>query len=726
MKIYVLAVLALFCFTLSLESQEKNKLTFEQIFKSAQPKLTKNLPDIQGWLDDDHYIENKIEDKISKLYSIDAITGEEKVYQDLSGYQSVMDSTFDPHNYIEQDEKSRRFLYSKDNELYILDTKTKEFRQLTHSTVKENNPTFSPDGNYIAFTRDNNLFVLDVNTSKEFQITNDASDVAYNGRAAWLYYEEILGRLSKYRAFWWSPDSRRIAFFRFDESKVPVFPIFNSEGVHGSLENTHYPKAGDPNPEVKIGIVNIQQKGVVWADFDSKLDQYFGQPFWTNEGKKLICQWVNRGQDTLILYSVNPENGSKKNIYTEHQKSWVDFFESIYFLKDDNKFIIQSDKDGWSHLYLHSIDGKFINKITDGQWSVAELKLENSGTVLFTARKEKTIKTDFYSINLNGKNLKRLTAGDYSHTVKVSPIGKYFIHTYSNISTPSKMVLCFNDGKIVRELGNSKTVEFEKYEIANTEIFFVKTADGFNLPISWLLPNNFDKNKKYPVLISVYGGPGSYDVYNKWEGLRSQWLAMQVVIQMSIDHRGSVHFGKEGAALMHRNLGKWETNDYSEVSKWLSSQTFIDTTKICITGSSYGGYVACLALTKGADYFTHGVAEFSVTDYCLYDSYYAEKYMDSPDENPNGYKNNSAMTYAEQYKGMLFIVHGTMDDNVHMQNTLQLIDKLENLKKHFELMIYPGGRHGFGGPKATHLRNEAYRFYYKYLLEKEFPEKLFN
>jgi dipeptidyl-peptidase-4 len=201
---------------------------------------------------------------------------------------------------------------------------------------------------------------------------------------------------------------------------------------------------------------------------------------------------------------------------------------------------------------------------------------------------------------------------------------------------------------------------------------------------------------------------------------------MEGVIQISIDHRGSGHFGKAGVALMHRNLGKWEMNDYIEVVKWLKEKPFVDSTKICITGGSYGGYVACLALTYGADYFTHGLALFSVTDYRLYDSHYTERYMDTPEENPEGYKNGSAMTYADRYKGMLRIVHGTMDDNVHMQNSIQLIDKLQDLKKHFEFMIYPGGRHGWGGPKAAHLRNETYRFYYTYLLEKEFPENLFK
>jgi dipeptidyl-peptidase-4 len=224
----------------------------------------------------------------------------------------------------------------------------------------------------------------------------------------------------------------------------------------------------------------------------------------------------------------------------------------------------------------------------------------------------------------------------------------------------------------------------------------------------------------------VYGGPNSATVSDGWKGTGSEWLAQEGLIQVSVDHRGSGHFGKEGVALMHRNLGKWEMNDYCESVKWLRAKSFIDSTRICITGGSYGGYVTCLALTEGAGYFTHGVALFPVTDWLLYDTHYVERYMGSPADNPDGYRNASVLTYADRYKGMLRIVHGTMDDNVHMQNSLQLIDRLEELNKHFEFMAYPGERHGWGGKKGIHLRNESYRFYYTYLLRKEFPEKLFE
>ncbi len=714
----------------SLHAQEKKRLTFEQIFKNAEPRLTQSLPNIIGWADDNHYLEMKKKegDKTARVYAINVASGEEKVYRDLEQYAAVVDSGISVASPSSFNEAYTRLIYVKDKDIYFLDTEKKNFKRLTQTAAEEKNPTLSPDGNYVAFTRDNNLFAIEVNNGKETQYTSDATDVIYNGWASWVYYEEILGRQSRYRAFWWSPDSRQLAFYRFDDAKVPVFPLYNSEGAHGFLENTRYPKSGDPNPEVRVGIVPVTGGNIVWADFNEKDDQYFGTPFWTPDGKELIVQWMNRGQDNLKLYAVDPATGKKREIYNETQSSWIDWFNSIDFLAENKGMILMSDKDGWSHLYLYGMDGKLKNRITQGNWRVMNVVQvdEKNRRVYFTARKETTTRTDLYRARLDGKEFTRLTFGEFTHNTRLSPAGTHFITTYSNATTPQKMALCKSGGPVMKELGDSKTKEFADYELAKAELFPVMTPDGFNLPVMWTLPLNFDSNKKYPVLISIYGGPDAGTVSDTWRGLTSQWLAMEGVIQVAIDHRASGHFGKAGVALMHRNLGKWEMNDYIEVAKWLQAKPFVDKSKICITGGSYGGYVTCMALTYGADYFTHGIALYSVTDWKLYDTHYTERYMDTPAENPEGYKNGSVMTFANKYKGVLRIVHGTMDDNVHMQNSIQLIDALQNLGKPFEFMVYPGQRHGWGGPKATHLRNDNYRFYYKYLLEKEFPANLFN
>jgi dipeptidyl-peptidase-4 len=710
-------------------AQEKKLLTFDQIFRNGEPRLTTNLPVVTGWADDEHFVETRQREGgegRGTSFLVDAKTGKREPYRDMESYRTIVGQGIEPGNPAASDESYKHLLYVKEREFYYLDTETKEFRRLTHAPAERKNPTFSPDGKYIAYTRDNNLCAIEVSGGNEIQYTNDGSDVVYNGWASWVYYEEILGRASRYRAFWWSTDGSRLAFFRFDDSHVPTFPLLSQSEQHGTLENTRYPKAGDPNPEVRIGIVPVIGGAVVWSDFNGKADQYFGRPFWSPGGKSLWVQWMNRRQDTLRLFAIDPLTGRKRLLHEESQKSWVEWLESVKFVKDG--FIIRNDSDGWMHLYLYDLDGRPKCRLTEGKWSVVDLEAldEKGERVYFTAKKEASTRTDLYSVSLSGNGLRRLTSGAWTHAVRVSPGGKYFVTTYSSVATPPKMALYTGEGNLVRQLGDSRGSEFDSYELGKTELFTIPTPDGYDLPALWTLPPRFDPSKKYPVLISVYGGPNSATVSDGWKGTGSEWLAEEGLIQLSVDHRGSGHFGKEGVTLMHRNLGKWEMNDYCEAVKWLRAKSFVDSTRICITGGSYGGYVTCLALTEGADYFTHGVALFSVTDWLLYDSHYAERYMGLPAENPEGYRSASVLTYADRYRGVLRIVHGTMDDNVHMQNSLQLIDRLEDLNKHFEFMAYPGERHGWGGKKGIHLRNESYRFYYKYLILKEFPEKLFE
>jgi dipeptidyl-peptidase-4 len=711
-------------------SAQKKKLpTFDQLFRNGEPRLTTTLPVVTGWADEEHFVESRQREGgegRGSSFLVDATTGKTEPYREMESYRTIVGQGIEPGNPAASDESYKHLLYVREGDFYFLDTGTKEFRRLTHEPADRKNPAFSPDGKYIAFTRENNLCAIEVSSGKEFQYTGDGSDVVYNGWASWLYYEEILGRASRYRAFWWSPDGSHLAFFRFDDSHVPVFPLLGQAGQHGTLERTRYPKAGDPNPEVRIGIVSASGGAVVWSDFNGKADQYFGKPFWTPGGKSLWVQWMNRRQDTLRLFAVDPLTGGKRLVYEESQKSWVEWLETVRFVHDG--FIIRSDRDGWMHLYLYGLDGRPKSRLTEGRWSVGEIQTidDAGGRVFFTAKKEASTRTDLYSVSLDGKGLTRLTSGACTHAVRVSPGGKYFVTTYSSIAAPPRMALYTGEGRLVREMGDSRGSEFDSYELAKTELFAIPTPDGYDLPAIWTLPPRFDPSKKYPVLISVYGGPNSATVSDGWKGTGSEWLAQEGLIQFSVDHRGSGHFGKEGVALMHRNLGKWEMIDYCEAVKWLRTKSFVDSTRICITGGSYGGYVTCLALTEGSDYFTHGVALFSVTDWLLYDSHYVERYMGSPEENPDGYRNASVLTYADRYRGLLRIVHGTMDDNVHMQNSLQLIDRLEDLDKHFEFMAYPGERHGWGGKKGVHLRNESYRFYYTHLLRKDFPEKLFE
>jgi dipeptidyl-peptidase-4 len=702
-KPLMLGLTASLCLSFGVKAQQR-RLTFPQT-QGDQLSLTKPMTAIAGWSDNTHYIET--DTKTNLQYTIDISSGERKAY------------TPPP--------KSDVLVTVKDNDVFIQYGKA-EAKRLTNTAAEEKNPTLSPDGKYVAFTRNNDLYAVEVNSGKEIRYTSDATDVIYNGYSSWIYFEEILGRPTKYKAFWWAPDSKHLAFMRFDDTKVPMFPINGSTGQHGYTEKTRYPKAGDPNPEVKIGFVPAAGGATVWADFNEKDDQYFGTPYWSYDGSSMMVQWMNRGQDNLKFYAVKPETGAKKEIYDEKQPTWVDldYDERITYLEDKKHYILKSDKTGWAHYYLYTLDGKLVNPITSGKWQVTKLISvdEKNKVVYFMARKEASTRTDLYRANYNGKGFKRLTFGDYTHQVQLSPSNDKFITTYSNVTTPPKQALVDNTGKLIKEIADSKAGDFASYNIGKTEMITIPTDDGYNLPAVITYPVDFDQTKSYPVIFSMYGGPNAGTVTNTWKPVANQWWSNEGIIQISVDHRASGQFGKAGVSLMHRNLGKWEMKDYITAAKWLKDKAWVNNTKLLITGHSYGGYMTTMALTYGAAYFDYGYAGAPVTSWELYDSAYTERFMDTPQENPEGYKNASVLTYVDQYKGLMRIMHGDMDDNVHMQNTIQLINKLEDANKHFELMIYPGGRHSWTATKKKHDFTERVRFYYRNLLEKPVPEEL--
>nr|WP_295868614.1 S9 family peptidase [uncultured Chitinophaga sp.] len=686
-----------------LQAQQQD-VTFEQAFRGQTTDITQPLPVLKGWADADHYLEMRALPASGRLQAmkVDVRTGAATVYTAPVDGPSV-------------EVRDRDVFYKAADGSNI---------RLTNDTLVEKNPTLSPDGKHVAFTRNNDLYSVEIASKKETRYTSDGTDVIYNGWSSWVYYEEILGRPTRYRAFWWSPDSKQIAYMHFDDTKVPVFPIYSERGQHGYLENTRYPKAGDPNPAVKVGVVPVEGGNTVWADFNENDDQYFGMPFWTADSKQLWMQWMPRGQDNLKIYSIDPKTGAKKEIYSETQKTWIDWFDAVPFLQNNQGFLLQSDKTGWSHLYLHNMDGSLKKQLTSGNWTVKDVVCtdEKNQLIYFTARKEASTRFDLYKVSMKTGAITRLTFGNYNHVVSMAPGGKYFITTYSNLQTPERMALLDNNGKVIRELGNARGSKFDQYNLTKTELTTYKTRDGLVLPMTITLPVHLQPGKKYPVLISIYGGPNAGTVYDTWKfSPASQWWSQEGVIQVAIDNRSSGQLGKMGMNYIHRQLGKYEIEDYMDAAMWLRTQPWADPTKICMTGGSFGGYMTDMALTYGSDVFTHGMANYAVTDWQLYDSHYTERYMDTPAENPEGYKITSVMTYADRYKGMLRMAHGTMDDNVHMQNVIQLVDKLQSLNKHFEFMLYPGERHGWRGVNAKHASAETARFIYNHLLDKPFP-----
>lgn len=596
---------------------------------------------------------------------------------------------------------------------------------------------FSPDKSKVAYIRSNNLYIFSFAENKEVALTTDATNVLMNGYASWVYYEEILGRASRYKAFWWSPDSKTVAYYRFDDSNISMFPIYNSTGKHGYITETRYPKAGDENPKVEVMFANVEnldavsQDKHVMADFNREDDQYFGIPFWNADGSRFIIPWMPREQNNLILYTVNPLSGEKEKIYEEKQATWIDWMEDMHFTPEG--FYMVRDFDLWEQVYFQSFDGKQLKKITDGKnWGVNIVNVdEKGGYIYFTARREISTRNDFYKVTLKNGEITRLSEGEFNYTgVELSSDNKNYIAMRSNSTTPTQLVVASTGKKTnTKVIWDTKGEKFNDYKLALPQMLYI-TVDGYKLPAQVIWPLDLDTTKKYPVLVSMYGGPNAGTVMDRWRGVgeSTQWWANEGVIQIAIDHRASGHCGKEGLNYLHRNLLTIELQDYIEWMKELHKLPFVNRDKVGITGFSYGGSMTMLAVTEGSDYFKYGIAGGGVYDYNLYDTHYTERYMDRPQDNPKGYANTRMADHIAKYKGdktnYVKITHGTSDDNVHMQNTMQLIEAMQKAGKQFDLMLYPGEYHGYRGKSGLHSNTGDYIFWYRHLLEKETPAEI--
>ena len=613
------------------------------------------------------------------------------------------------------------------------------------------NLTYSPDQTKLAFTRDNDLYVVDIETEVETRLTFDGSDVILNGYASWVYYEEILGRPSKYKAFWWSPDSKKIGFYRFDNSQVPMFPIYsafaNPEAaasqsqsprvtdlaLGGSLSETRYPKAGQTNPQVRIGIVDLGSNETTWADFNAADDQYFGIPFWGPDSQEFFIARMPRLQNTIDLYAVSVADGSKRHVYNETYKTWLNWFEGVVFT-EKGLYMAREFETGWQQIYFLSYDGQTFRRLTDGpNWDVSIAHADEAkGDVYFTAKRDAVAKQALYKVDKKGV-ITALTDPAYNATsISFSPDAKYFVASLSNVTTPNYVAIFPTSGKNIRKgnvIADMKGKDFDPSKYALGELVFMTTEDGFKLPGMIVYPKDFDPTKKYPVHVDIYGGPNTPLVRDRWVKPNSsnQWYSENGIIQITVDPRAAGHNGRAGLDMIYRQLTVWEVKDFCAWAEWLQSLPYVDGDKIGVEGFSFGGTMTCMLLMQAPDKFHYGIAGGGVYDWALYDSHYTERYMDTPQNNPEGYAVSKVMNYVSGYPTdyksmqlvepvMLKLTHGTGDDNVHHQNTLQLLDVMHQEGKKFDFMIYPDGMHGYHGYQGSHFLNANHEFWLKYLL----------
>ena len=597
---------------------------------------------------------------------------------------------------------------------YVYEIASKNLQLISENKIQE--PTFSPDGNKVAYTYNNNVFIKDLVNNGTIQVTFDGEkNKIINGITDWVYEEEF----SLVRAFDWNGNSDKLAFLRFDETEVPEFSMdIYGKDLYPTQQVFKYPKAGEKNAIVTLHIFNLQTNQCAQVDLGEKAQYYIPRIQWTNNTNALSVITLNRHQNNLNLLFIDGNSLESRLIYNEKDAAYIDITDDLTFLKD-NSFIWTSEKDGYNHIYHFSASGKLINQVTKGNWEVTKYYGydEKTKRVFYQSVEDGSINRTLYSIKLNGKDKKRLSSNSGTNSAAFSNSFNYYINTYSDAGTP--FIYSLNEassGKQLKEIKNNRELaeKLSDYKMSPKEFFTLKTNNGeFN---AWMIkPTDFDPNKEYPLFMYQYSGPGSQSVANRWNGSNDYWyqmLAQKGYIIACVDGRGTGFRGRDFKKVTYKELGKYEIEDQIEAAKELGKLDYIDENNIGIWGWSYGGYMSSLAITKGADVFKMAIAVAPVTSWRFYDTVYTERYMQTPQENPNGYDDNSPINHVEKLKGAYLLVHGSGDDNVHVQNTMRMQNALIEANIQFDSETYPDRTHGIYRGKNTrlHLYNKMTNF----------------
>ena len=581
-------------------------------------------------------------------------------------------------------------------DFFLYNIKNKTLRPFNNFDSPKMLAQFSPNSQKIGYVKDNNIFILDIHDYVEKQLTFDGAQHLLNGNFDWVYEEEF----DIIEGWDWSPDSKYIAFWQIDEREVPVFeiPLFNSLYPKSIFQK--YPKAGQKNSKVKIGVVNVEAGKITWFQFDDD-DFYIPRIQWLHNSKQLAIIKLNRLQNQLEIYLGNINDGKLNKIYTETDEHWIEIKDDMKFLKYSKKFIWTSEKNGYRHIYLNDINSSDNFQITSGEWEVRQVIAvnENNRQIYFTATKESVEDNHLYRIDFDGKNIKKLSDATGWHEVNFSPDFKYFLDKYSNINTPTKTILCKNDGKQLTTLVENETEILDSYKLSTPEFMKIPTEDNVLLNAWILKPIELELNKEYPLLVFTYGGPGSQRVKNKW-GVISYWfqfLSQNGIIVACIDNRGTEGRGTNFKKYVYKKLGQLDVHDQIQAAIYLASLNYIDEDRVGMYGWSYGGYMAPMCLMQGSEIFKVAVAVAPVTDWRFYDTIYTERYMQTPNLNKEGYELGSILNYVNLLKGKLLLIHGMADDNVHFQNSAELVKELVKQNKDFDTMFYPDRNHVIRG-----------------------------
>ena len=693
-------------------------LTVDRIY--SMPSLSGRLTRGLAWTPDGKqlsYFETKGAGKEAKteLWVMDAANGECRLLVAADKLESILPA--DSSKATQATGLGRRapaeyqwapggaaILFQGPTALGWLDLKSAAARTLVSGKAAIADPKISPDGKFVSFVRDHNLWLVNLTDGKERAITLGGTEEIRKGELDWVYPEELEIKT----AYWWSPDSSTIAYLEMDERKVSQYPLVDFSSPSGEAELERYPVAGGANPVLRVLVVSVQGGEPRAMDIGAETDIYIPRVNWLNDSKHIAIQRLNRAQNTLDLLIGVPATGKTRTALSEQDPNWVNVSDDLYFFKDGERFLWSSERTGYRHFYLYDLDGKLLGQITKGEWEVTSLNAveESKGMVYFTATEKSFLERHLYRVGLDGTRFARITKEEGTHDAVLAPNAATFYDTYSNTAAPPRQGLYRTDGSRIAAINENNVVELADYHLSPVEFLSVKSRDGVLLNASIIKPPNFDAQKKYPVLVSTYGGPHAQVVRNLWGGSTFLWhelVAQKGYIIFLLDNRGSAGRGHIFETPLHLRLGAQELSDQRDGVQYLKSLPYVDASRIGIWGWSYGGHMTLHAMFEAGDDFRVGFAGGPVTDWRYYDSIYTERYLGLPQKNEKGYRDSSPVKYAAQLKGKLLIAHGTGDDNVHFANTLAVINELIGAGKYVEVLAFPGRGHGVSDPPARRI-----------------------
>jgi dipeptidyl aminopeptidase/acylaminoacyl peptidase len=671
-----------------------------------------------SWLDGNSWLQVRE----GRPFRVDAATGRSTPFLDsarlvqgllrLSTIDEPTAQSLARGPFFEMDPAKKGFLFEHNDDLYYASFDGATAVRLTNHPGSEEHAAFSPDGRSVAFVRDYDLYVVDIAQPAERALTTGGSETRRHGLADWVYYEEIYNR--RWTGFWWSPDSKRIALMEYDDTPVGTLTLLNDTQSPRKVEQNKYPRAGEPNPKVRLGIVDAGGGAVRWADLAGYSSEAFliSQVGWWSDSQAVYACIQDRVQTWLDLVKLAADDPSPKpvRLFRDSTKAWIADPDPLIFLKDGT-FLWMSERDGWKHIYHYSAEGALRGRLTEGAWEVRSIARvdDQSGWIYFTASRDTPTGALLYRTKVGGP-IQRLTPGEGSYQVNMSPDGRYYLATWSDLHTPAKVKLFAGDGSLVRVVDTNPSYWVKEYRFAPLERVHVPTRDGFTLEGELILPPDLDPAQKYPVWFMTYGGPHMPMTSEGWQGgrLRDQALAREGFIVYHLDPRSASGKGAASAWKAYKHLGVQELEDIKDGIAWLKQRPYVDGDRIGMSGHSYGGYMTSYALTHST-LFAAGIAGAPVTDWRDYDSIYTERFMGLPQDNPDGYDKSSVVRAARNLHGKLLIIHGAIDDNVSVRNTMRLVEALQAANKDFELMIYPGSRHGVFSPHYSRLQIDFFR-----------------